>query len=151
MNSSQCPCGLQANYSDCCGRFIEEGEFPETAEQLMRSRYAAYSQANIDYIAQTMRGPALNDFNPEQAKAWAEQVEWLGLAVTDHQEQGDHATVSFIARFFAGGQRQNMIEKSEFQKTEGRWYYVDGEQPSPGRNDACPCGSGKKYKKCCML
>lgn len=19
-----------------------------------------------------------------------------------------------------------------------------------GRNDACPCGSGKKYKKCCM-
>jgi len=24
---------------------------------------------------------------------------------------------------------------------------VKGEQP--GRNDACPCGSGKKYKKCC--
>ncbi len=21
----------------------------------------------------------------------------------------------------------------------------------PGRNDPCPCGSGKKYKKCCML
>ncbi|MDO5640257.1 MAG: SEC-C metal-binding domain-containing protein [Neisseria sp.] len=20
-----------------------------------------------------------------------------------------------------------------------------------GRNDPCPCGSGKKYKKCCML
>ncbi|MGE9896430.1 SEC-C metal-binding domain-containing protein, partial [Anaerovoracaceae bacterium SGI.195] len=19
----------------------------------------------------------------------------------------------------------------------------------PGRNDPCPCGSGKKYKKCC--
>ena len=23
--------------------------------------------------------------------------------------------------------------------------------PSPGRNDACPCGSGKKYKQCCAL
>lgn len=22
-------------------------------------------------------------------------------------------------------------------------------QPCPGRNDPCPCGSGKKYKKCC--
>jgi uncharacterized protein len=22
--------------------------------------------------------------------------------------------------------------------------------PKPGRNDPCPCGSGKKYKKCCM-
>ncbi len=22
--------------------------------------------------------------------------------------------------------------------------------PPPGRNDACPCGSGRKYKRCCM-
>ncbi|MCL6105810.1 MAG: SEC-C metal-binding domain-containing protein [Actinobacteria bacterium] len=21
--------------------------------------------------------------------------------------------------------------------------------PEPGRNDPCPCGSGKKYKRCC--
>lgn len=21
---------------------------------------------------------------------------------------------------------------------------------TPGRNEPCPCGSGKKYKKCCM-
>ena len=23
------------------------------------------------------------------------------------------------------------------------------EEPKVGRNDPCPCGSGKKYKKCC--
>lgn len=23
--------------------------------------------------------------------------------------------------------------------------------PKVGRNDPCPCGSGKKYKKCCLL
>lgn len=22
--------------------------------------------------------------------------------------------------------------------------------PNPGRNDPCPCGSGKKYKRCCL-
>ncbi len=22
--------------------------------------------------------------------------------------------------------------------------------PTPGRNTSCPCGSGKKYKKCCL-
>ena len=22
--------------------------------------------------------------------------------------------------------------------------------PKVGRNDVCPCGSGKKYKKCCL-
>ncbi len=24
-------------------------------------------------------------------------------------------------------------------------------QQTPGRNDPCPCGSGKKYKQCCAL
>jgi uncharacterized protein YecA (UPF0149 family) len=34
--------------------------------------------------------------------------------------------------------------------------YEEGEEPLPpptkkvGRNDPCPCGSGKKFKKCCM-
>jgi hypothetical protein len=23
--------------------------------------------------------------------------------------------------------------------------------PSPNRNESCPCGSGKKYKKCCAM
>jgi hypothetical protein len=30
-------------------------------------------------------------------------------------------------------------------------FTVRREGPAPGRNDACPCGSGKKYKKCCAL
>lgn len=34
------------------------------------------------------------------------------------------------------------------------WAEAQGEEitpghPQPGRNDPCPCGSGKKYKKCC--
>ena len=27
---------------------------------------------------------------------------------------------------------------------------VQYDQPKVGRNDPCPCGSGKKYKKCCL-
>ena len=27
--------------------------------------------------------------------------------------------------------------------------YASGARDKPGRNDPCPCGSGKKYKKCC--
>ncbi|HNQ35498.1 MAG TPA: SEC-C metal-binding domain-containing protein, partial [bacterium] len=26
---------------------------------------------------------------------------------------------------------------------------AESEAPRVGRNDPCPCGSGKKYKKCC--
>jgi len=28
---------------------------------------------------------------------------------------------------------------------------MSGSAVTPGRNDPCPCGSGKKYKKCCLL
>lgn len=28
---------------------------------------------------------------------------------------------------------------------------VERDQPKVGRNDPCPCGSGKKYKKCCAI
>ena len=26
---------------------------------------------------------------------------------------------------------------------------VHGNDPKPGRNNPCPCGSGKKFKRCC--
>ena len=28
---------------------------------------------------------------------------------------------------------------------------VENTEPMIGRNDPCPCGSGKKYKKCCLM
>jgi len=41
------------------------------------------------------------------------------------------------------------------EKLENRnFHHADGVDPKQiklvGRNDSCPCGSGKKYKKCCM-
>ncbi|MDY6800606.1 MAG: DUF1186 domain-containing protein [Bacteroidota bacterium] len=44
--------------------------------------------------------------------------------------------------------------KEKYNKTFGSLHrneetYVR-EEPKIGRNDPCPCGSGKKYKKCCM-
>jgi SEC-C motif-containing protein len=65
--------------------------------------------------------------------------------------------VTFAARFAMGGQDQIHREISRFRKDDGRWLYVDGDANPPvaprhvekiGRNDPCPCGAGKKYKKC---
>ncbi|MGE5622105.1 MAG: SEC-C metal-binding domain-containing protein, partial [Bacillota bacterium] len=38
--TAPCPCGSGRNYAACCGRFIEEGLVPRSAEELMRSRYS---------------------------------------------------------------------------------------------------------------
>ena len=49
-----------------------------------------------------------------------------------------------------------MEEWACFRPQEQRIHAVGGEQPvlhpeqKRGRNEPCPCGSGKKYKKCCL-
>lgn len=145
-----CPCGLGEIYQACCARFIEGSALPQTAEQLMRSRYTAYSMSNIQYIEQTMRGPAAKNFDPISANHWATEANWLNLTVTDHtQNSEDSATVSFIACYEERGQKKFLAEKSDFKKVAGRWYYTEGQAFKIGRNENCPCGSGKKYKRCC--
>jgi SEC-C motif-containing protein len=47
---------------------------------------------------------------------------------------------------------------SRFRRHNKKWFYFDGDEIKPqpivregprvGRNDPCPCGSGKKFKKC---
>jgi yecA family protein len=44
------------------------------------------------------------------------------------------------------GEDSFLFDDDEFMPVET---YVR-EQPKVGRNDPCPCGSGKKYKKCCL-
>lgn len=43
----------------------------------------------------------------------------------------------------------NIVEKTNMPNIFGRTYTVVRDTPKIGRNDQCPCGSGKKYKKCC--
>ena len=39
-------------------------------------------------------------------------------------------------------------EKELIEKTD-KVEPIHTQKTAPGRNDPCPCGSGKKYKKCC--
>ena len=41
---------------------------------------------------------------------------------------------------------ENIIKDIQAKKPE----QIEEETPKVGRNDPCPCGSGKKYKKCCL-
>lgn len=69
--------------------------------------------------------------------------------------------VEFIATGIKQQQTVKLHEISRFVKVGGSWLYVDGDiqqgNPWPdsgkakiGRNGPCPCGSGRKFKKCCM-
>jgi len=48
---------------------------------------------------------------------------------------------------FAMAERQRAAAQAP--QSEQKVKQIKLEQPKVGRNDPCPCGSGKKYKKCC--
>ncbi len=144
-----CPCGSNNQYVECCEPFIRGEKKPKTPEELMRSRYSAYNKMHLDYIAQTMRGPAASDFDPNHAEHWSSQIKWLGLQVIRSESDGKQGTVEFIIHYSHNNNKDVMYEISEFICDNGTWFYIDGATPKIGRNDTCPCGSKKKYKKCC--
>ena len=41
-------------------------------------------------------------------------------------------------------------EYVELLRATNAWLASQPDEKEPGRNDTCPCGSGKKYKKCCL-
>ncbi|MBS0307609.1 MAG: hypothetical protein JSS58_01440 [Proteobacteria bacterium] len=123
--AAACPCGAGC-YADCCGRFIEQGALPQTAQELMRSRYSAYVLQDEVYVRTSWYPRTL----PEgRLTATEPGMKWLGLAVKHHVENGDAATVEFVARYKIGGRAHRLHEVSRFVREEGRWYYLDGSFP----------------------
>jgi SEC-C motif-containing protein len=125
----------------------------------MRSRYSAYATQAIDYIVTTHDPATRDDVDREATEKWSREAEWLGLEVVSAEEQGDAAIVEFKARYKIGKSGETTHhERSRFRRVDGAWYFSDGDQVKPrpvvreaakvGRNDPCPCGSGRKYKKC---
>lgn len=149
--SELCPCGSGMQYSVCCRPFLKGDDIPATPEALMRSRYTAYVLKDADYLIATWHPSS----DPQRFHASLEQsfeaTRWLSLQIISAEEPGDNSEgfVTFFARF-SENQRESFIhERSRFVRVEQRWYYIDGSYPETGRNDRCPCGSGKKFKKCC--
>ncbi len=159
---SDCPCGSGLAYEACCGPVIAGTQPAATAEALMRSRYSAYVQREYEHLRVTLSEAERQDFAVEQAKSWAESSDWLGLKIVRTELGGpnDHeGVVEFTARFRSGGKEHDHHETARFAREDGKWVYAGQmeekvetfrrEAPKVGRNDPCPCGSGKKYKKCC--
>ena len=124
----------------------------------MRSRYTAYTRGDIHYLERTLAPESRGDFDRASAQAWAEQAEWLGLEIlsTKAGMPGDNSgVVEFVATYRQAGQTIAHREVSQFRRdADGAWFFVRGAVKTSsiakvGRNDPCPCGSGKKFKKCC--
>jgi SEC-C motif-containing protein len=154
---SSCPCQSGLDFAACCGPVLSGSPAP-TALALMRSRYTAYARGDVAHLARTLAPEHRAGFDMADVSAGMRETQWLGLEIlgtVDGGENDSTGIVEFVARFLAQGQTRVLHERSRFRRdTHDGWVYVDGEtalQPvkKPGRNDPCPCGSGRKFKQCC--
>ena len=127
---SRCPCGLSDDLDACCGRFIAGGEAPETAEQLMRSRYTAYVRGAVDYIIATTAAQARGEIDRAGLTQYCRTLRGVSLRIVDRVAGGpldERGVVAFVATLRSEGRSLVQRERSRFAREEGRWVYVDGE------------------------
>jgi len=193
---SNCPCGSQKKFTECCEPLISGAQKATSPEALMRSRYTAFTLKDVDYLFSTMTPELQQNTDREDMQDFAEEVDsWVKLEVIDTTQDN----VEFAAYFMYEGEQQRIHENSQFVQKDGQWFYAGHQhqcsshshdhddyenenenehehehehehihdencghnhhhhpqQPyvadvKIGRNDLCPCGSGKKFKKCCI-
>jgi uncharacterized protein len=77
----------------------------------------------------------------------------LALTIRDQAELAEHLKSRYPGKAMG---RDELIDEACFALEDLRCYWVEHVPrhaprrvaPAPGRNDPCPCGSGRKYKKC---
>ncbi len=153
-----CPCGSGKTFGECCQPVIEKKRVAANAEELMRSRFTAHVIRDYKHLhlsdLETAKKPYVEETGETQ------DVTWTRLTINAHEPgaTADKAFVDFSAYYQTDGGEQALHEKSEFVKKDGAWFYTRAVRTGPapakaapkvGRNDPCPCGSGKKYKHCC--
>jgi len=125
----------------------------------MRSRYSAYASQAFDYVLATYAQIQRSKLDLSQLRQDAANTRWLNLDVLKGKQQGQKAQVEFCAYYQVSEQDKKLFyrlhELSDFCREDGQWRYTSGKifadsgPYHPQRNAACPCTSGKKYKKCC--
>lgn len=134
-------------------------EWPKTARQLLEARYQAFVDGNIDFILESHHPETKGQIDRDSIEAWSKESKWKGLKIEDEKIEDDKTFITFAVKYEKNFETTTHREYAEFRKHEGRWNYFDSQFPKStvnkretektGRNEPCPCGSGKKFKKCC--
>lgn len=148
MNKCYCKSGLL--FSKCCEPLLRVARMPQSALALMRSRYSAYCVGDVHYLQATTHDRVWSDEELKFIQDWADQSEWQHLEIVSHSD----LIVEFKAYYIFEKKQHLHHEKSTFIKHNDGYKYVDGEvyedKVEFTKNEKCICGSGLKYKRCCL-
>ena len=138
-------------YEDKIARYKEEGvNFSEVERMVLLKNIDSKWIDHIDAMDQLRKGISLRGYGNvdpvlEYKKEGFEMFEELTFSIQD-----DTITLLLKAELKRVPALQKEEKKDLVTNKEGSTTnYGKKSVKEPGRNDPCPCGSGKKYKNCC--
>ena len=153
-----CPCTSGHPYAQCCRPIHADICVASEPEQVVRARFAAQVLGDVGFFRQSIvrqhrHSPAVDEF-----AAMIGQQRYKAITITSSTKTGwlkRRATV--VCRIYqrSGKRLATHAERIHLAREAHAWRVVDIDlitaEPKPrlGRNAPCPCGSGKKYKRCC--
>ena len=173
--NNRCFCGSNKNFSSCCQLYINHNDkqhlFPQTPEQLMRSRFSAYASGDSQYIYDTYAKSSQASQSVEEINDWSNACVWIALQI--HSKNNTDITnnkspeqfVEFSAFYITDNTLCELRENSRFvlekpvldsiilevntedKKQSLQWRYIDGdiikhcELSEIKRKELCPCNN----------
>ena len=122
--SESCFCGSGMEFEKCCEPYLKGEAIPQTAEQLMRSRYTAYTVQDEKYLINTWHSTS----RPEKKQVEGGEIKWHRLKVKETFKGGpddETGEVVFEAIYKINGKAHKHHERSLFEKEAGEWRYLD--------------------------
>lgn len=124
-SNRRCPCTSGLPFAECCGPVLAGERQAPTAVALMRSRFTAFATGDRDYL--------LHSWHPRTRPVELdldEAMRWYRLDIestcggSPFDATGEVAFTAFYR--VKGGTAGNLMERSNFERHDGRWVYVDG-------------------------
>lgn len=125
---SLCPCKSRQTYLSCCQDYHTGKKKPQTAEQLMRSRYSAFFFRRVGYLLDTHHPDSRPPGLKKELDKTVHNISWKFLTIVQTSKGGPQDTrgkVKFIADFYREGEPGQIEEHSRFKKHRGAWKYLD--------------------------
>lgn len=130
---------------------------PECECKTVKIEITKQSSMDLDYFETSEQPTAVLEYEWEMPLSKqnpilsddAYQSEWAMAArqaFIDYVEVDTHYNEELAARFLL----MKISPDSELNHDKDRYKSFERKTPKLGRNDLCSCGSGKKYKKCCI-
>lgn len=148
-------CYLSANHSR---KYSEFDMLPEGERDEIEARALAYEWYMCQYAAEHLE--EIDYVRENYPYSYGDNKDFLEKARNDGEKTAEKV-LDKLCGYARNTSRREVEESLHYaykrarEKEKQPAYVYDGEetyrriQPKVGRNDPCPCGSGKKYKKCC--